>query len=305
MAARKILAILESRATYGYSKNVMQVLATRPALELMTLVTGMHLMPELGSSVRLIEEDGFPISTRVPLAPEDDTASAWPKTMGKAMAGFAEAMGELEPDIVLLFGDRAETFMACIAASYMSVPTAHIQAGDKSGHVDDIARMALAKLVNIHFPSCEDSAERLRRLGEQEFRIHNVGAPQLDNIVGTDFSTDAISIDATDHDLSKPYILVVQHSVLVERGEIGAQIQSTIDAVNGVHMPVFWIYPNSDAGFREIIARLEEADSGGRIKFVQNVERNKFLSLLANCAVLVGNSSSGILEAPSFKIPVV
>ena len=304
MNARKILFILESRATYGYSKNVIEAAAAFPHLAIQTVVTGAHLMPELGNSIDLIRADGIPISAEVPMAPADARQGAWSRAMGKAIDGFADAFETLGPDIIVLSGDRAETFGACVAASYMSVPLAHIQAGDKSGHIDDNARMAIGKLAHIHLASCEDSAERLRRMGEEEWRIHNVGAPQLDNILGRDYTASSVTIAGETHDLSKPYILLVMHPILVERDEAAAQIDAAIKASVGSGMPVFCIYPNSDLGYQGIVEVIE-GEARSQFTALRNVERDEYLTLLGNAAVLVGNSSSGILEAPSFKIPAI
>ena len=261
-------------------------------------------MPELGNSIDLIRADGIPISAEVPMAPADARQGAWSRAMGKAIDGFADAFETLEPDIIVLSGDRAETFGACVAASYMSVPLAHIQAGDKSGHIDDNARMAIGKLAHIHLASCEDSAERLRRMGEEEWRIHNVGAPQLDNILGRDYTASSVTIAGETHDLSKPYILLVMHPILVERDEAAAQIDAAIKASVGSGMPVFCIYPNSDLGYQGIVEVIE-GEARSQFTALRNVERDEYLTLLGNAAVLVGNSSSGILEAPSFKIPAI
>ena len=304
MNARKILFILESRATYGYSKNVIEAAAAFPHLAIQTVVTGAHLMPELGNSIDLIRADGIPISAEVPMAPADARQGAWSRAMGKAIDGFADAFETLGPDIIVLSGDRAETFGACVAASYMSVPLAHIQAGDKSGHIDDNARMAIGKLAHIHLASCEDSAERLRRMGEEEWRIHNVGAPQLDNILGRDYTASSVTIAGETHDLSKPYILLVMHPILVERDEAAAQIDAAIKASVGSGMPVFCIYPNSDLGYQGIVEVIE-GEARSQFTALRNVERDEYLTLLGNAAVLVVNSSSGILEAPSFKIPAI
>jgi GDP/UDP-N,N'-diacetylbacillosamine 2-epimerase (hydrolysing) len=305
MAKRRILATLESRATYGYSRNVMRAMRDFPDLDLVTLVTGMHLMPELGNSIDLIRADGFPISATVPMAPDGKGRSAWSRALGGAIRGFAEAYEKLEPDIVIIFGDRAESFGCCVAASYMGLPVAHVQAGDKSGHVDDAARMAIGKLAHIHFASCEDSAERMRGLGEQEFRIFNVGAPQLDDIVTRDFRSRNVVIEGQSYDLTKPYLLVVQHPLMSEYGSAGEQIRHTLGAARDTGLPIFCIYPNSDLGFQAIIDEINAHRDGGGLHALSNIERDDFLTLLANCAVLVGNSSAGILEAPSFRVPVV
>ena len=302
---RRILCNLESRATYGYSRNVMRAMADFPSLECRTLVTGMHLIPELGGSLALIEADGFPVSETVPLAPEDERPGAWARAMGGAMRGFADAIERQTPDIVLLFGDRVETLSMCVTAAYMGVPTAHVQAGDRSGHIDDAARFAIGKLAHIHLASCEDSASRLSRQGEQEFRIFNVGAPQLDDIEGRSFRADSVNLDGVRFDLSHPYILLVQHPVMAEREQSADHMRATLAACLASGLPIVWIYPNADLGYTQITRVIEESRDNRQITTAPNLDRDEFLTLLANAAVLVGNSSSGILEAPSFRIPVI
>jgi len=305
MNRRRILVTLESRATYGYSKNVMNAMKKYSNLELVTLVTGMHLVPELGNSVNLIKKDEFPISAKVPLHGGDKSKGSWSKSLGLGIEGIASIYEKLNPDIVLLSGDRIETFGCCVAAAYMNIPIAHIQAGDKSGHIDDSARHAIGKFSHIHLASCEDSAERLRRMGEQEFRINNVGAPQLDNIVGRNYKADAVKINDSIINLSEPYILIVQHPLLVESEESKEQIKLTIESCISFNIPIVVVYPNSDLGYGGIVKQIEKYSNNKRVIGLSNIEREDYLKLLANCSVLVGNSSSGILEAPSFKVPVV
>ena len=302
---RKILAVLESRATYGYSKNVMLKVQAFPTLELATLVSGAHLSPEFGSSVELIRADGFPVSAEVPMLLADQRRSAWSRAIGGAIAGCAEAYERLAPDIVLISGDRAETIAACVAAAYMRLPIAHIQAGDKSGHIDDAARHAIGKFAHIHLASCRDSVERLRRMGEQEFRIHDVGAPQLDNIVGRSFPPRVLELDGRPLDLAQPYLLLMQHPVLAEIEALVDQVGAAVRACLGSGLPVVWVYPNSDLGFHRILELMAVGRDDARLRIVNNLEREEFLTLLANCKALVGNSSAGILEAPSFRVPVV
>ena len=305
MPRRRILVVLESRATYGYSKNVMLRMTNYPHLELTTLVSGGHLSEEFGKSVELIRGDGFPVSASVPMLPDGTGRSAWSRALGGAIAGYAEAYERIAPDIVLLSGDRVETLGACVAAAYMRLPIAHIQAGDISGHIDDSSRHAIGKFAHIHLASCEDSAERLRKMGEQEFRIFNVGAPQLDNIVGREYPPRVMALDGKALDLGQPYLLVMQHPVLVELEDVGEQVLQTIRAAVASGLPVVCIYPNTDQGYRHILEVIETTRSLQQVRIVSNLPREDFLTLLANCAVLVGNSSSGILEAPSFRVPVV
>ncbi len=301
---RKILVTLESRATYGYAKNVMLEMKKFSNLELSTLVTGMHLVPELGNSIDLIKSDGFPVTCEVPLHGADKSEGAWSKALGEGINGFARAFEEIKPDIILLSGDRIETFGCCIAAAYMGIPIAHIQAGDKSGHIDDSARHAIGKFAHIHLASCQDSVDRLTKMGEQDFRIFDVGAPQLDNIVNKDYKSDSIDLDGDIINLNEPYILMVQHPVMAEVLETGNQIKETLKACNQSNLPTYIIYPNSDLGYKQIVNGIKSSNSKN-FKILRNVERDSYLKLLSNCSVLVGNSSSGILEAPSFRIPVI
>jgi UDP-hydrolysing UDP-N-acetyl-D-glucosamine 2-epimerase len=301
---RRVLVTLESRATFGYSVNVIKRAMADPALEVQTLLTGMHLMPELGNSQSMLHRAQIPISATVPLSPGAGRAG-WPRAMGQAISGFAEAYDRLDPHIVLISGDRGETFALAVAAVYMGIPVAHIQAGDKSGHIDDAARMALAKLVHVHLAPGADAVARLHRLGEQEFRIFDTGAPQLDDMVGRSFKQDTIALDGKNFDLTRPYIVLIQHPVMHEHTRIAEQIEATLRACVATGMPIVWIYPNSDFGFREILPIIERQRSDERIVAVPNLDREEYLTVLANCACLVGNSSSGLLEAPTFRIPVV
>lgn len=301
---RRVLVTLEFRATFGYSVNVIKRAMADPALEVQTLLTGMHLMPELGNSQSMLHRAQIPISATVPLTPGAGRAG-WPVAMGHAISGFAEAYDALDPDVVLISGDRAETFALAVAAVYMGLPVAHIQAGDKSGHIDDAARMALAKLVHIHLAPGADAVERLRRLGEQGFRIFDTGAPQLDDMVGRSFKQDRITLDGKDFDLTEPYVVLIQHPVMHQHDRIVAQIEATLHACFATGLGIVWIYPNSDFGFRDILAIIERQHSHDRIVAVPNLDREDYLTVLANASCLVGNSSSGLLEAPTFRIPVV
>ena len=301
---RRLLITLESRATFGYSVNVIRRAMADPALEVQTLVTGAHLMPELGNTESMLYQAQLPISASVPLSPGLGR-TGWSVAMGHAISGFAEAYERLKPDIVMISGDRAETFALAVSAVYMGLPVAHIQAGDKSGHIDDAARMALAKLVHIHLAPGQDAVQRLRRLGEQEFRIFDTGAPQLDDMVGRSFKKDRINLGGVEFDLRAPYILLLQHPVMHEHDRVVGQIEATLRACIAVGMAIVWIYPNSDFGFRDILSVIQREGGHDRIVALPNLGREDYLTIHANCACLVGNSSSGLLEAPTFQVPVV
>ena len=300
---KNILFVLESRATYGYAKNVINELKNWENLEFKTLITGMHLLDEMGGSIEEIKADGLRIDFKVQLKPEGLGRSSWAKGMGKAMPELAQAIDDADPDIVMIFGDRAETLMACITVAYMGIPIAHVQAGDKSGHIDDAARYAIAKLSHIHFASCNDSKQRLQKLGEQEFRIFDTGAPQLDDMDGSFAWPD--HLPGLKNIKDEKFIMLVMHPLFVERSEAYQQIQDTYLACESFGLPIVWIYPNNDLGYDKIIEFIDSKSSQQNTFVFKNLARHDYLALLQRASVLVGNSSSGILEAPSYQTPVV
>jgi len=302
---RKIAVIASSRATYGYKKRIIKLIHKSKDLSLQLIVTGMHLLKEYGYSVKEIEKDGFPVTARVEMMVGGDTPSAWVKSLGVEMQGLAQVFSMLAPDLVLVTGDRGEMFAAAAAAAYMNIPVAHIQAGDVSGHIDGSARHAITKFSHIHFSACEDSAVRVRKMGEEPWRIFNVGAPQLDEIVqGKKVSRNVLQkIFKLDFDLSS--LLVIQHPVLVEHDQAFEQMVETMEAVKALGLQTVVIYPNVDAGGERTIAAIKQYEYLPFVCTFKNIERKAFLSLLGEVSSVVGNSSCGILEAPSFKLPAI
>lgn len=302
---RKIAVIASSRATYGYKKKIIQLIQNSPKLELQLIVTGMHLLKEYGHSVREIEEDGCPIVAKVEMSVGGDTPSAWSKSLGVEIINLAQIFSMINPDILLVTGDRAEMFAAAVTAAYMNIPVAHIQAGDVSGHIDGSIRHAITKISHIHFPSCADSAKRVEKMGEESWRIFNVGAPQLDSIIhGSGLSREKLN-DKLSIELDKTTILIIQHPVLSEIDKACSQMKETMEAISELKLQTIVIYPNVDAGGLEIIKAINEYENLPFLNIYRNLEREIFISLLKEVDVLVGNSSCGILEAPSFKLPVV
>ena len=305
MKKRKIAVVSEARATYGYIKRLMHLIEGSGRLELQLIVTGMHLLKEYGFSLDEILRDGFTPAARVDMYVGGDSPTAWSKSLGVEIQGLAQALDMLQPDLMLVAGDRAEILAATVTAAYMNIPVAHIQSGDLSGHIDGSARHAITKLAHIHLPSCEDSAERVRKLGEEPWRIFNVGAPQLDDVVhGKKLTGDELT-GRFGVDFGKPVLLVIQHPVLAEVHLARKQMEETMAAVLESGYQAVVIYPNIDAAGREIIAVIEQYQDHPSIRAFRNLDRDVFLSLLAAVSVLIGNSSVGILEAPSFKLPAL
>jgi UDP-N-acetylglucosamine 2-epimerase (non-hydrolysing)/GDP/UDP-N,N'-diacetylbacillosamine 2-epimerase (hydrolysing) len=302
---RKIAVVSEARATYGYIRRLMQLIQRSDRLELHLIVTGMHLLKEYGHSVDEMIRDGFTPAARVDMYVGGDSPTAWSKSLGVEIQGLAQVFDMLKPDLMLVAGDRAEILAATVTAAYMNIPVAHIQSGDLSGHIDGSARHAITKLAHIHLPSCEDSAARVRKLGEEPWRIFNVGAPQLDDVIqGKKLSRDELARMFT-VDFGKPVLLVIQHPVLAEVHLARQQMEETMAAVRDSGHQALVIYPNVDAAGREIISVIEHYRDSSTIRAFRNLDREVFLSLLGAVSVLVGNSSVGILEAPSFKLPAL
>ncbi len=302
---KKIAILASSRATYGYKRRLIGLIHRSRKLELRLIVTGMHLLQQYGYSAGEIEADGYPISARVDMMIGGDTPTSWAKSIGVEIESMAQVFDMLKPDLLVVTGDRAEMFAAAATAAYMNIPIAHIQAGDVSGHIDGNARHAITKLSHIHLAACEDSAERVRKLGEEPWRVYNVGAPQLDELLHGHRLSKAQLGRELKLDLSRPLALIIQHATLAEVDLAYDQMKETMRAVQQTKLQCVAIYPNVDSGGMEVIRAIKEFEHLPYVHSVQNIERRVFLSLLNESSMLIGNSSCGILEAPSFKLPAI
>ncbi len=298
---KKILVILESRASYGYSKNLLNFLKKEKKINVKTFVTGTHLSKELGLSINNILSDKIQINFKANFQ-KDNFAIG----IAKLVLSFSKILQKFKPDIVIIFGDRVELMSIAISCCYTNkVALAHIQAGDRSGHIDDMTRMALSKLSHIHFPATKKAYNRLIKLGEDKRRIFLVGAPQLDDInLKKILKKNYIFVKKRKIFLTDNYIVLLQHSVFKDQKNSNKIFNKTLEACKKFNCKIYIIYPNYDPGYKEIINVIKKKKSK-RIKIFKNLNRQNFLTLAAHSSVLVGNSSSGILESPSLKIPVV
>jgi GDP/UDP-N,N'-diacetylbacillosamine 2-epimerase (hydrolysing) len=302
---RKIAVVTGTRAEYGILKPVLEAIKARAGLELCLVVAGMHLSREFGYTITEIEKDGFPIAARVDMLPGDDTPAAMARSVGTGIIGMADAWVKLKPDIIVVLGDRTEPLAAAIAGAYMNIPLAHIHGGDVCGNIDDAARHAITRFAHIHFPATKKSAGRIIKMGEEKWRVHTVGSPALDVILHETLLTRDILRRKLGFDLSDPFILLVQHPVTSLADEAPQQMRETLEAIVELGYPTVVIYPNSDAGGRRIIKVIKEFEKYPLIKAFKSLPRREYLSLMKLAAVIVGNSSSGIVEAPSFGLPAV
>lgn len=298
------MVITGSRGEYGYIRPILRLIESRHDLDYKLVVTNMHLLPEFGASVNLFAQDGFKVSHELYMALDGSTNTSMSKSLGVCLLSIADAIHNDRPDMLLLAGDRGEQLMGAIAGAHMNIPVAHIQAGEVSGNVDGLTRHAIARFAHLHFAAHPDAVERLLRSGEQEFRVHLVGAPQLDEFVSGGFATREEVLDHFRLDGSQPIILVVQHPVTEQSGEAQEQMELSLRAVKTIGVQTVLIYPNNDAG-SALSRHVIEKFRGPWLQVERNVTRELYGGLLRNVSVIVGNSSSGILEAPSFELPAV
>jgi len=301
---RKILYISGSRAEYGLMRSVLREIKKHPALELEIIVTGMHLMREFGLTVKDIEKDGYKFH-RVYAVYERDDKKSMADFIGKFISLLTEKITEIDPDIILLVGDRGEMLAGAIVGAYLTIPVAHIHGGEVTSTVDEIARHAITKLSHIHFVATPLSARRVIQMGENPSNVFIVGAPSIDNILSGEFTQPRDIAKNYDLDLSRPIIIVVQHPVTTEIEDAERQMRETMEAISDIGEQTIVIYPNADAGGRRMIKVIERYRDKNFIRIYKSVPYMDFLGLMNVADVLVGNSSSGIIEAPSFGLPVV
>lgn len=308
MSERTIGVVTGTRAEYGLLTSSMDAIRDHPNLDLTVYVTGMHLSPQYGNTRQDIVADGFDDIVDVHMLLDGDSELSMVKSLGVGISSFADVFGRDEPDIVLVLGDRDEALAAGIAAAHMNIPVAHIHGGDTTGGaiIDDSIRHALTKFAHIHFPVSPLSEERIHKLGEEPRRTLVVGAPGLDDILIGDYNGPADVLDklgiSSDE---RPLALVVQHPVTTAPESAGEQMQATLDAVAAADVLPVIIYPNSDAGGKLIIDVIESHPVRKRANVFRSLPRSDYLGLMEAADVMVGNSSSGIIEAPSFDLPVV
>jgi len=307
MTERNICVVTGTRAEYGLLSSPMETIREHNELTLSVIATGMHLSPQYGNTYKEIEKGGFEIDHKVDMLIDADTGLSMAKSTGIGMMGMAEAFRTIEPDIVLILGDRDEPLAAAIAAAHMNIPVAHIHGGDVmiGAIIDDSIRYALTKFSHIHFPASEESAERILNLGEEEWRVRISGAPGLDAILQGDYVPGTEMRDELGVEKDENLVLCVQHPVTTQPEEAGEQMEMTLDALRDTDARPVLIYPNSDAGGKEMIQVLEDHPIQDNLISFRNLPREKYLGLMDAADVMVGNSSSGIIEATSFDLPVV
>jgi UDP-hydrolysing UDP-N-acetyl-D-glucosamine 2-epimerase len=299
---RKILYISGTRADYGLIKDTLLSLKRNPKLEVEIAATGMHLMTKFGKTIREIKKDGFKVHLIEAIYKRDNRESMV-KFIGEFILNLLKKIKKVKPDIIFVQGDRIEMLGAAIVGTYLRIPVAHSHGGEVTSTVDEIARHAITKLSHIHFVSTKRSAQRIKKMGEDSWRVFITGAPGLDVILRKELLSPKEIAKKYKLNLSKPIILVLQHPVIAE--EASQQMKESMEAIKEIGLQTIVIYPSADPGGREMINIIEKYKKYPFIQIYKNIGHKDFLSLMKTSTVLVGNSSSGIIEAPSFYLPVV
>jgi len=286
-------------------RSTLFAIRDRPSLKLSLIVTGMHLAKEFGYSFREIERDGFKIDAEVRALPDRDSGAAMVDAMSKCANGIAEALQRRHYDLVMVTGDRGESLAASLAAKHLNISVAHVGGGYVSGSIDNRIRDAVTVFSDIHFPANRTCAKRVIDLGANPREVFIVGAPDLDAIRKKEFAPPEEVARDFDVDLDECMILVSQHPVTSEVHEAGAQMRETMEAIRKLGLQTIVTYANADAGGRMMIKVITEYEHLPFVKIYRNIPYGSYLGLMNVADVLVGNSSSGIIEAPSFGLPAV
>lgn len=309
MDNRKIAIVTGSRAEYGLLYWLMKEISEDPELALQLIVTGSHLSPEFGLSYKQIEEDGFIINEKVEILLSSDTAIGMAKSLGLAVIGIADALQRLQPDILVILGDRYEIMAAAQAAMLLRIPIAHISGGESTeGALDEAIRHAITKMSHLHFVAAENYRKRVIQLGEEPSRVFNYGDTGLDNIKKLPLLSCNELEKEIDFKLGKISFLVAYHPTTLEMGNPEDPARELLAALDYYpHAHIIMTGSNADTGGRSI-SRLLEAyacDKEGRVRFYTSLGQLRFLSAMKHCKLVIGNSSSGIVEAPALKTAAV
>lgn len=304
---RTIAVVTVGRSDYGSYVPILRAIAAAPDLGLFLVVSGTHLSPEFGTTVREIEADGISVGARVEMLVSSDSPEGIAKSIGLGVIGFAQAYAQLRPDIVVVLGDRFEMHAAALAALPFCLPVAHIHGGELTqGAMDDALRHSMTKLSHLHFVSTDEYARRVTQLGEEPWRITVTGAPALDNL-GTLSLMSPTEFRATfGVPIAPPPLLVTFHPVTLEQDQVEWQVRELMDALDESGLPVLFTQPNADPGGRRIGEAVDEYVRVHSSAYrVDNLGTRGYFSVMALAVAMVGNSSSGLVEAPSFGLPVV
>ena len=313
---RKICVFLGGRANYSSIKSAMRAIKDHPDLTLQVILAGQGLSDKFGDLEGILENDGFSIDEKVHMLVAGDKPISMVKTAGLGLLGISDALDHLQPDFLIVVGDRYEVMAATIAAAYMNIRVAHTMGGEVTGTIDESIRHAITKFAHVHFPANKEAGERIIKLGERPEDVFVVGCPRVDHVKELLDGDSSMPLDLYDtfggvgpvFDLKEPFLLISQHSVTTEYGDAKDRITNTIKACVRTGLNIIILWPNADAGTEGIstgIRRYREKYPEARIHAFKNLPVDIYTRLMKNTACLVGNSSSGIREGAYIGTPCV
>ena len=300
---RKVFVVVERRADYSRYRPILEKMQADPFFEIYLVVTGICLLDIHGKDVNYIKEDGFLIDAELKMFKNDrpDTGGEMVRSMSRVMNALVDELERAQPDLVLSGFDIGANMAVTIAAAHMNIPVAHIQGGEVTGSIDESIRHAMSKFSHIHFPATEISRQRLIRMGEDPDNIYVVGCPSIDVIRATPKLDRQVIADYFGLDFNDPVLLMIQHPVTTEAADSFSQIEETVDAINEMGIQTVVLLPNNDAGHSKIIDYITSSN----LKWYPSLPTDIFINLYRNVDALIGNSSSGIHETPTMKIPAI
>lgn len=302
----RVAVVTTSRADYSHLYWPLKELANRPEVHLNLIVLASHLSPEFGLTVREIERDGFAIAARLECLLSSDSDVGMAKSIGVAVLSLADSLAAMRPDVLLLIADRYEMLAPAAVALALRIPIAHIEGGEISrGAIDDAVRNALTKMSHVHFTSTTGARERVISMGEEPWRVHRAGAPSLDHLRKSKLLSKGEIEEKLQIDLVRPTAIVAYHPVTL-LSDTNAEAQELFAALAQIPHQLIFCHPNADAGGRELSQRIQSfLTSRGAGHLFVNLPAIEYWSLLRHADLMVGNSSSGIMEAASFALPTV
>jgi GDP/UDP-N,N'-diacetylbacillosamine 2-epimerase (hydrolysing) len=302
---RRICYVSGTRADFGLMQASLRAIQSHPELSVEVVATGMHLSATYGLTVMEIRDAGLPIRAEIAVPLEPATGATMARKLGRLILALVDAWENDRPDMTLLLGDRGEMLAGAIAAIHLNIPVVHVHGGERSGTVDELVRHAISKLSHFHFVATEASRERLLRMGERPDSVWVTGAPGLDGLVAMATLSREQLCREMELDPGRPVALMVFHPVLQEANRSAEAAQLILETLSGHGMQTVALMPNSDAGSGPIRESLNAWNGRGGVRVATHLGRKQFASWMAQCDVMVGNSSAGIIEAASFGTPVL
>jgi GDP/UDP-N,N'-diacetylbacillosamine 2-epimerase (hydrolysing) len=301
---RKILYISGTRADFGLMRASLLAIDADPDLDLCVIATGMHLDPDYGETWREIAQSGLTLAARLPVPMSPPTGATMARAVGQMTHDLVAQMEQIAPDIVLVLGDRGEMLAAAIAAIHLNIPVAHIHGGERSGTVDEAVRHAITKLSHIHFTATQEAQNRIIALGERADCVYVTGAPGLDGLSTAPARPREVVLSGLGFDVNRPVALMLFHPVLQDAADMAAKTRAIFDGLQNAGWQSLALMPNADAG-SDIIRDTYASHAPYGMQTRVHLPRAEFVEIMAVVDAMIGNSSSGIIEAASFGTPVL